>query len=101
MRDTIDGFFAVAQAKPRIVAELDSLPGTLELVDLLGAVALLPASVTPAGDRWRRIPIERPFARRMITLYRKTGDAIPPTLMAAIEAIRSASTDIAGTGASH
>lgn len=93
MRDTIDGFFAVAQSHPRVVAELDSLPGTLELVDLTGAVALLPATVKLGGDRWRRIPIERPFARRMITLYRKTGDVNSPALMAAVEAIRSAATD--------
>ena len=97
MRDTIDGFFAVASTRPRIVAELDSLPGTLELVDLLGAAALLPATVTPAGDRWCRIAIERPFARRMITLYRKTGDSISPVLLAAIEAIRTASSGIGTT----
>ena len=94
MRDTIDGFFAVASTRPRIVAELDSLPGTLELVDLLGAAALLPATVTPAGDRWCRIAIERPFARRMVTLYRKTGDSISPALLAAIEAIRTVASGI-------
>jgi len=93
-RDKIDGFLAVAKTTPRIVAELDNLTGTLELVDLLGAVALLPASVTLAGDRWRRIPIECTFARRTITLYRKTGGSMNPPLMTAIEAIRGASKEV-------
>lgn len=91
MRDTIDGFFAVASARPRIVAEIDSLSGTLELVDLLSAAALLPATVSVAENRWSRIAIERPFARRMVTLYRKSGDSISPAVLTAIESIKTAS----------
>jgi len=97
MRDNIDGFFELALTQPRIVAEIDSLTGTLELLDLLGAAALLPASVSPIGGRWCRIAIERPFARRMVTLYRKSGDSVSPAILAAIEAIKTSSTEIAMT----
>ena len=93
IRQMVDEFLREAGAEPMVVAEVDSLQATLTLMQKLDAAALLPARSAP-GKPWCSIPVERPFASRVITLYRRRSE----TLEAAAKACHDALCGAAKTG---
>lgn len=89
IRMLVEQFFKAAGAEPVIVAEVDSIQATLSLLKEMDAAALLPALTAPDGP-WRSIPVERPFANRVVTLYRREGELLQADTKACHAALRKA-----------
>lgn len=92
IRTLLEQFFQAAGAEPVIVAEVDSIQATLSLLKELDAAALLPAltALTAPDAHWRSIPVERPFANRVVTLYRREGELLQADAKACHAALRKA-----------
>lgn len=81
IRSHLEELLQAAGAEPRIVAEIDNIAATLNLLKDSDAVAILPETAFP-GPPWVQVPIERPFASREITLYRCKGRPLAPAAQA-------------------
>jgi LysR family cyn operon transcriptional activator len=89
IRELIDGFFQIANSQPTIVAEVDNIGATMNLVSALRFAGLLPSSV-PTPKDLISIPIERPFVSREVTLYWRKDKLISSGTSRVSEAIRAA-----------
>lgn len=89
IRALIDRFFQVANSQPTIVAEVDNIGATINLVSTLQIAGLLPSSV-PSPENLMFIPIERPFVSREVTLYWRKDKLISSGTGRVSDAIRAA-----------
>lgn len=89
IRALIDGFFQIANSQPTIVAEVDNIGATMNLVSKLQIAGLLPSSV-PSPENLMFIPIERPFVSREVTLYWRKDKLISSGTGRVSDAIRAA-----------
>ena len=102
LRSTLDAAFARAKAKPKLVAEIDSLAVLMDAVDQgLGCTIQPWAAIGRQADAARRFVLTEltdPEASRLNSLCRLSDDELSPAGLAARVVLAQCVRDLVGAG---